>query len=385
MPHHPFLRYARSKDRHGRKRVRVAAEALVDLTDNAPPPPLQESATDVGHITPVTLQPPQQPDEEPQKCTQDAATCLRMRDEMQRLLTENIRLRQENESLQVTQQSFVASDEKVRFYTGLPSFLVLHAVLDLISPYLTTHAKCSLNHFQKLILVLMRLRLNLSIQDLAYRFNVSKSTVSRTFKTVIAIMYDRMHPLVMWPDRESLRYTMPMVFRRHFGLRVAVIIDCFEVFCEKPSGYAPRAQTWSSYKLHNTVKFLIGITPQGTVSFLSRAWGGRASDKFITDHCSLLDKLLPGDLVLADRGFDIDTSVGLMCAEVKIPAFTKGRKQLSPREVESTRKLANVRIHVERVIGLVRNKYTILQGILPIDYLKTDSNEGSLINIIATV
>ena len=48
-------------------------------------------------------------------------------------------------------------------------------------------------------------------------------------------------------------------------------------------------------------------------------------------------------------------------------------------------KVANVRIHVERVIGLVRNKYTILQGILPIDYLKTESNEGSVINIVDTV
>ena len=89
-------------------------------------------------------------------------------------------------------------------------------------------------------------------------------------------------------------------------------------------------------KHHNTVKFLIGVTPQGTVSFLSHAWGGRASDKFFKDHCSLLEKLLPGDMVLADRGFDIDTSVGLMCAEIKIPAFTKGRLQLSPREVEAT-------------------------------------------------
>ena len=49
-----------------------------------------------------------------------------------------------------------------------------------------------------------------------------------------------------------------------------------------------------------------------------------------------MDKLLPGDLVVTDRGFDIDASVALMCAEVKIPAFTKGRLQLSPREVEAT-------------------------------------------------
>ena len=64
--------------------------------------------------------------------------------------------------------------------------------------------------------------------------------------------------------------------------------------------------------------------------------------------------------MLADRGFDIRESVGVMCAEVHIQAFTKGKKQLSTKEVESTRKIANVRIHVERVIGSVRQKYTIL-------------------------
>ena len=139
----------------------------------------------------------------------------------------------------------------------------------------------------------------------------------------------------------------------HFGTRCAVIIDCFEVFLERPSNLRAQAATWSSYKHRNTVKFLIGITPQGVISFISKAWGGRVSDKHITEHCSFLKRLLPGDLVLADRGFDIQSCVGSVCAEVKIPAFTKGCSQLSPTDVEDTRILACVRIHVERVIGLV--------------------------------
>jgi hypothetical protein len=88
----------------------------------------------------------------------------------------------------------------------------------------------------------------------------------------------------------------------------------------------------------------------------------------LTENCGLLNTLLPGDIVLADRGFNITESVGLCCAEVKIPAVTKGKKQLFPLELESTSKIAHSRIHLERVIGLVWKKYTILQSGIPIDY-----------------
>ncbi len=35
---------------------------------------------------------------------------------------------------------------------------------------------------------------------------------------------------------------------------------------------------------------------------------------------------------------------------------------------ENTRSIANVRIHVERVIGVVRQKYRLLTGTLPLEY-----------------
>lgn len=56
-------------------------------------------------------------------------------------------------------------------------------------------------------------------------------------------------------------------------------------------------------------------------------------------------------------------------AQLAIPAFTRGKAQLDPVDVERTRGIANVRIHVERVIGLLRRKYSILSGILPVDFL----------------
>lgn len=77
---------------------------------------------------------------------------------------------------------------------------------------------------------------------------------------------------------------------------------------------------------------------------------------------------------MADRGFIIQESVALYQAQLAIPAFTRGKNQLDPLDVERTQGIANVRIHVERVIGLLRQKYSILQGILPIDYLTCGKN-----------
>ena len=147
---------------------------------------------------------------------------------------------------------------------------------------------------------------------------------------------------------------------RKYCRNIVVIIDCFEIFVDRSLNPLARAQTFSSYKHHNIVKYLIGITPQGTVSFISEGWGGRVSEKHLTENSGLLDILSPGDVILADRSFDIEESLGLFCSTIKIPAFTKGKKQRSGIEVEQTRTIANVRIHVERVIGNIWKKYSIL-------------------------
>ena len=75
--------------------------------------------------------------------------------------------------------------------------------------------------------------------------------------------------LLLWPEREDLRRTMPECFHKSFKDKVAVIIDCFEVFVERPSNLLARVATWSTYKHHNTVKILIGITPQGVVNYVA--------------------------------------------------------------------------------------------------------------------
>lgn len=91
-------------------------------------------------------------------------------------------------------------------------------------------------------------------------------------------------------------------------------------------------------------------------------------------------------MVLADTGFDIADSLALYCAKLHIPAFTKGKRQLSTSEVETTRKISNARIRVERVIGLVRNKYVIMKVLHPVGFsTRKEGDSVSPLDKIVTI
>ena len=111
----------------------------------------------------------------------------------------------------------------------------------------------------------------MDVQHLAYHFGIH-SSICRIFRKWMDVMFECLKPLVKWPERGELYKTMPLNFKVKFS-NCVVILDCFDIFMERPTSMIARAQTWSNYKQHNTCKFLIGITPQGSISFISQAWG----------------------------------------------------------------------------------------------------------------
>ena len=154
---------------------------------------------------------------------------------------------------------------------------------------------------------------------------------------------------------------MPISFPKYFKTKGAFIIDWFDIFVNQTSNLAARSAIWSRYKHHNTVKFAIVVSSKGVITFISNGWGGRVSDKYITKQSTSFRNLMPGDVILADRGFNIIKSAAFYCTEIQVPALTKGKKQVAGIDVESRRRITTVKILVEWVIGLLRNKYKITE------------------------
>ena len=78
------------------------------------------------------------------------------------------------------------------------------------------------------------------------------------------------------------------------------------------------------------------------------------------------------DQLLADHGFELEEHFAAECnSELFIPLFTKEQKQLTAKEVATTRQIATVRIHIERIIGEIKNRFRIYDGPLPITFIKS--------------
>ena len=72
-------------------------------------------------------------------------------------------------------------------------------------------------------------------------------------------------------------------------------------------------------------------------------------------------------------------------AEIKTPPFTRGKQQLEKVQVDWSRELSLVRIHVERVIGVLKQKFTILESILPITLVSDSYDHNSTIDKLVKV
>ena len=308
--------------------------------------------------------------------------------DMEQLMLDNSKL---TEEVSILKQEVLAakfcldnianSNKKVSFYTGFPSIASLNACFNYSGPSVneltywnpsmaspqadikSKGRKRKLSPREEFFMVLVRLRLGSLEQDLADRFGVSCSTVSRVFTTWINFLYLKFKELPLWPPQEIVQGSMPSVFRELYPM-TRVVLDATEIFIEKPSLPDVQQMTFSSYKNDNTFKALVGISPSGVITFVSDLYPGCISDKELTRRSGILGLLQRGDRVMADRGFDIQDDLTPLGVKLNMPPFLRGKTQLDTNEMVETRRIASVRIHVERAMERIKN-YHIFDKVIP--------------------
>lgn len=249
------------------------------------------------------------------------------------------------------------NDHIIMVYTGIPTkdiFVSLFKLFENLElKYFRQWQVVNVQKIDQLLLTLMKLKLNLLNDDLAFRFKISRETVSNIFKTWLFALHEILFKLLMAeiPSRHKNKMCMPASFSSFTNCRI--IIDCTEVNTIQPGKMDRQKSTYSTYKHRNTLKGLVGVAPNGVVTFVSELYPGSTSDKKITQHCGLLQKLEAGDLVLADKGFLI-TDMLPQGVSLNVPPFLT-TAQFTSEQVVRTRTIARARIHVERAIKRIKS------------------------------
>ncbi|XP_026482419.1 uncharacterized protein LOC113389612 [Ctenocephalides felis] len=155
------------------------------------------------------------------------------------------------------------------------------------------------------------------------------------------------------PEPDNIKRILPIAFRSSYS-HVVAIIDEFEIQIEQPSD--PEHQlTWSEYKKCNTLKYLISCTPDGFINFISKGFGGRISDELLFQESEIVEELPEGCAVTADRGIkNIVQLLGNKKIELIRPPSVSAGVKLSQSDALQGKRIAALRIHIERVIGRMR-------------------------------
>ena len=241
----------------------------------------------------------------------------------------------------------------IAHYTGFEDYEHVMFVFHLLGPaaYQLDYGPignktCPLSPEDAFFLTLIKLKRNSTDLELADIFGIPERQVSPIFQTWVNFMYFEMKEWDIKPcDAEETD--------------VKIILDCTELKIKRPTNPVLQQATYSTYKSANTLKVLVGISPSCLVTHVSEAFCGSYSDKVVTAASHVLDQLSAGDVILADRGFQIEQFCQERGIVLNVPVRLKGKSQLSVREMRNATHISSRRIHVERSIGLAKT-YSIL-------------------------
>lgn len=304
---------------------------------------------------------------------------------------ENLNQKLSMERFGITRFSY--DDNMIEFYTGFPTYTLFLIFYNAVKPtrmrshYYTQSDEITgkgrpkaMDPIDELFMFLCRLRCGFLSEDLAVRFNIHKSSVSRKVITWSNYLYFILGSINIWPSKEQVRHFMPQDFISAYP-NTRVIIDCTEIFTERPSSLALSSKTFSTYKSHNTWKGLVGIAPNGAITFISSLYSGCMSDIEIMKRCGLIELLEPGDEIMADKGFILNKILKDTGITICTPHFLAGDGQFTPSQIEDNQKIASLRIHVERHIKRLK-EYRLLQSTVPLSIAGSVNQLWTVANLL---
>ena len=199
---------------------------------------------------------------------------------------------------------------------------------------------------EQLIFTLVRLRRRPTLVLLCDTFGIAVGSGSKIFVAWVLFLEKELEFLINFTTLAEIEgLKRPKVFRDAKYSRVRSVIDCTELYIQKPSLPSSQHSTFSQYKSHNTFKLLVSMSPICHFNFVSKLYTGSISDKQIVQQSGFLASVEPGDAIMADKGFNIRDLLALKSAVLIAPPIMPS-KNVSSHASTATRRVATSRVHV---------------------------------------
>ena len=178
----------------------------------------------------------------------------------------------------------LSSDQKCKDMCGVPKalFELTYELLFEEDAFLNLEKTDSpLYDRDQLTVYFTKLKTGCTFGQIAVMFQCRPETVSLVFTHILNKHYDISKDLLWWYSREEVDETMPESFRKKYP-NTRVILDATEVKIQVPGKVDQAVLCWSTYKHSHTLKFLLGIAPNGQITFVSKGYGGRVTGKTLS-------------------------------------------------------------------------------------------------------
>lgn len=199
-----------------------------------------------------------------------------------------------------------------------------------------------------LLMTLMKIKLGLCDKDLAYRFGVQDSFVTRICQMWLPALAAVLKPLIAWPSAEFVAESRPPVFKGKFK-KCRCIIDVPEFVVARVGE--------NQNKQESAMKYFASVTPAGAVSFLSPGYSGVTPERTVITDSAFLHLVDPQDEILANRSIPIRDELASCHATLHIP---------DPNQSDIEK---HVWAHVQKVLGWWK-KFNMLEKVIQEPYVE---------------
>ena len=210
--------------------------------------------------------------------------------ELQQAKSEIIDLKEKNGYLQKHYTVSTLNEDVLRMETGLPTKDVFHIVVNYIIRF-----KQSINYFagwrvesisfeDQIFITLMKDRQSYTNLHLAQLFNCSISTIANIVTTFIHVLHSVLFTDLMTsiPSRDKNKLSAPSTFSQFGSCRV--VIDCRDIKIATSGLMNQQNATYSNYRGMHSFKVIVGVAPNGVITYVSNLYPRSISDKAIVQQ-----------------------------------------------------------------------------------------------------